>query len=329
MAKTQIGFSSNLSLFVLKKYEYLGWMNRIALLFFLISSISFAQQSRGYQVRPSNVPVGKLYKSNMVIENVPSYIWHRGCGPTALGMVLGYYNLNGFSELFPGNELTQTNEVNLLIASEEHYSNYALPLDYFPDLMSDQSELGVPHENNSIADFMQTSFSILGNYWGWSWSNDISTAFVDYVAYRNPDYITETDYAYFSNTSWEEYKVEIDNNRPVIVLVDTDGDDFTDHFVVGIGYNDDGQEYGVYDTWDQLIHWYSWQGMSEGVNYGVFGFNKFGIAQGAGLNNLQGELKKRVKTLDMMGRETNFKPNTPLIYVYDDGSTEVVFSVGH
>jgi len=34
-----------------------------------------------------------------------------------------------------------------------------------------------------------------------------------------------------------------------------------------------------------------------------------------------------IKILDMMGRETSFKPNTPLIYVYDDGSTEKVFSV--
>ena len=29
----------------------------------------------------------------------------------------------------------------------------------------------------------------------------------------------------------------------------------------------------------------------------------------------------------MMGRETSFKPNTPLIYVYDDGSTEKVFTI--
>jgi len=28
-----------------------------------------------------------------------------------------------------------------------------------------------------------------------------------------------------------------------------------------------------------------------------------------------------------MGREITFKPNTTLIYVYDDGSTEKVFSV--
>jgi hypothetical protein len=29
----------------------------------------------------------------------------------------------------------------------------------------------------------------------------------------------------------------------------------------------------------------------------------------------------------MMGSETTFTPNTPLIYIYDDGSTEKVFSV--
>jgi len=37
--------------------------------------------------------------------------------------------------------------------------------------------------------------------------------------------------------------------------------------------------------------------------------------------------KKLIQILDLMGRETSFKPNTPLIYVYDDGSIEKVFSV--
>ena len=37
--------------------------------------------------------------------------------------------------------------------------------------------------------------------------------------------------------------------------------------------------------------------------------------------------KSLIQILDLMGRETTFIPNTPLIYVYDDGSTEKVFSV--
>ena len=37
--------------------------------------------------------------------------------------------------------------------------------------------------------------------------------------------------------------------------------------------------------------------------------------------------KNLIQIVDMMGRETSFKPNTPLIYVCDDGSIEKVFSV--
>jgi Leucine-rich repeat (LRR) protein len=45
-----------------------------------------------------------------------------------------------------------------------------------------------------------------------------------------------------------------------------------------------------------------------------------------GINQLTSS-KYLIRILDLMGRETTFKPNTPLIYVYDDGSTEKVFSV--
>ena len=46
-----------------------------------------------------------------------------------------------------------------------------------------------------------------------------------------------------------------------------------------------------------------------------------------GTGNLSNTPKTLIKILDLMGRETNFKPNIPLIYVYDDGSIEKVFSV--
>ena len=46
-----------------------------------------------------------------------------------------------------------------------------------------------------------------------------------------------------------------------------------------------------------------------------------------GLNVHMNDTKNLIQILDLMGRETSFKPNTPLIYVYDDGSIEKVFSV--
>ena len=45
-----------------------------------------------------------------------------------------------------------------------------------------------------------------------------------------------------------------------------------------------------------------------------------GISELTTTNNL-------IQILDLMGRETSFKPNTPLIYVYEEGNIEKVFSV--
>ena len=45
-----------------------------------------------------------------------------------------------------------------------------------------------------------------------------------------------------------------------------------------------------------------------------------------GINELTTS-KNLIQILDLMGRETSFKPNTPLIYVYDDGSIEKVFTI--
>ncbi|MDC1403621.1 LamG domain-containing protein, partial [Crocinitomicaceae bacterium] len=47
----------------------------------------------------------------------------------------------------------------------------------------------------------------------------------------------------------------------------------------------------------------------------------------AGLNELSKGNVKLSKIVDLMGRETPFKPNTVLIYVYDDGTTERVFKL--
>ena len=58
------------------------------------------------------------------------------------------------------------------------------------------------------------------------------------------------------------------------------------------------------------------------------------VAFATGLGTLQHEQaltrpdpnqpRKLIRILDLLGRETTFKPNTPLIYQYDDGSVEKV-----
>jgi len=45
----------------------------------------------------------------------------------------------------------------------------------------------------------------------------------------------------------------------------------------------------------------------------------------SGLNQLTNSIKQLVKIVDVLGRETEFKTNTPLIYVYSDGTTEKIF----
>ena len=46
-----------------------------------------------------------------------------------------------------------------------------------------------------------------------------------------------------------------------------------------------------------------------------------------GINENHNQSKELVKIVDQLGRETAYKPNTSLIYVYSDGSTKKVFSI--
>lgn len=46
-----------------------------------------------------------------------------------------------------------------------------------------------------------------------------------------------------------------------------------------------------------------------------------------GIHELQSEPRKLIKVVDLMGKETEIKPNTLLIYIYNDGTTGKVFKV--
>jgi hypothetical protein len=246
---------------------------------FICGIFAYSQQSKSFSEAPKNTFRGEISdsKNQVLINDVPSYLWYRGCGPTALGMVVGYYDIHGFNDLVTGEANLQTEFVNEIIANQEHYVDYSLPLDFYPDLLSDSSELGNPHVSNCIADFMKTSQSLHNNYWGWSWASDIGLAFLNFVQMKNPFYSVTINYEYYNSNSWGIFVNEIDQNRPVVLLVDTDGDGNTDHFVTGIGYDDVNFLYAIYDTWDNQIHWYEWRQMSSMYSWGIYGFNIFSL----------------------------------------------------
>jgi hypothetical protein len=51
---------------------------------------------------------------------------------------------------------------------------------------------------------------------------------------------------------------------------------------------------------------------------------KYGFSA-SGITEIADSTKKLIKIVNLLGQETEFKPNTSLIYIYDDGSTEKVF----
>jgi len=178
------------------------------------------------------------------LSNMPAYNWYHGCGPTAAASVIGYWDLLGYTNLFDasGADVYQTSNVQDQISSPAHNAKY--------DPHPDDPDLPVP-PNTSIACWFRTS---VGQPYGWSYLSYSDDAFSGYAQYRG--YTFNSWYQGFGTGAgefyWDDFMDEIDAGRPLMFLVDTDGNNVTDHFVPAFGYDDRGAEglyYACYDTW--------------------------------------------------------------------------------
>lgn len=207
-----------------------------------------------------------------VVLNVPAYIWHHGCGPTAAGMILGYYDDIGIETMPTDDPFTQDQRVNSVIASPGNYADYALPTDYVPgsfdtstpvkpDKSSDPQ--ASVHPDDSLADYAHTSRSSDGQHYGWSDPTAVVAATrrwleehghrVEVVQYTVGGPINNPHYFWFANL-----KQEIDAGRPVLVLVAGQDNGYPNHIAVAVGYGTiEGKPYyAAYNTWDRDLHWY-------------------------------------------------------------------------
>jgi len=236
------------------------------------------EQAMAGPVPPANVDHrGRLLTpaeraSATVLVAVPAYLWRHGSAPAAVGMVLGYYDRTGFPDLLPGEAATQTDAVNEALASREHYADYSLPLDKPPTLLRDKSELPASerHANNCLADYLFTSWSLYGNYYGYTWKADISYAIPVYVQAVSPYKGICVPYQ-SGSVGWHVIQNEILSGRPLLFMVDSDGDAAADLFVAvaGIDTIDGVNYYGCYDTWDRELHWHPYQTPAAGQPWGV------------------------------------------------------------
>jgi len=230
-----------------------------------------------------------LLTDHVMIDGVPCYKWQNGCGPTAAGMIIGYWDRNGFGDLVNGNSdtLVQTPDVNAMIASKEHYEDYSLGwdaaskkwvLDNSQVILPDNSSVGTPHQPNCLADFMHTSWSSDGLWYGATDCNSVCDALEQYTASKGA-YVGVATQLHAASLSWKDLKYQVDTNHPMAMTIDYNGDGDTDHLVTVIGYCEIGSArlYAFYSTWDYSIWWANFDLMHKGIYYGVYSGFTFDI----------------------------------------------------
>jgi hypothetical protein len=113
--------------------------------------------------------------ANLVSGTIPDYEWWYGCSPTAAGMLMAYYDINGYGGMtyqnllpgavaeastFPSTEGQWDYAVQDIIASQRHVGDF-----YAGGYLASGDDLPAAPTGplNSLADFMGTSQDAFGN----------------------------------------------------------------------------------------------------------------------------------------------------------------------
>jgi hypothetical protein len=230
------------------------------------------------------------------LSNAGDYMWWYGCSATSAGMMVGYYDRNGYAgKSYPNmvrGGVAEAGEGTLeraAIASARHISDF-----YGGGYGGSGDDVpGAPTGPwDCLADYMGTSQDARGNsngattYWyypdgsplyvkdayngGFSNSDGMFGMFnyiANYAGYYLGDPSTSMaayTQAIFSDSApngftWESYKAEIDAGRPVIIQV-------SGHSMFGYGYDDVGQQIILHDTWSAGAHTMTWGGSYSGMD---------------------------------------------------------------
>ena len=93
--------------------------------------------------------------------------------------------------------------------------------------------------------------------------------------------------------------------------------------------NKNGTQFNYTNNWSGVVQYFiiqNWDDLgSQWFNSSKQTFTYFPYA--AGVAELTVQQKQLIKIYDLMGSETEYKPNTPLIFIYSDGTIERVMKL--
>jgi len=137
------------------------------------TSPRFLYRSEDRKVLYYRAPNGKILEARRMgapvnSSNVPEYDWRNGCSPTSAGMMMGYYDLNGYNSLYyqkliprgPAELSTfvpSSQRANKAISSSQHISDYYIDYGHSGDDPCDGNLTTCHGGGNCLADFMGTS----------------------------------------------------------------------------------------------------------------------------------------------------------------------------
>jgi hypothetical protein len=243
--------------------------------------------------------------ASATLTNTGDYHWWYGCSPTAAGMLIGYYDRNGYAgksynDMVRGG-VAETSSygnpgalVNTAIASPRHVADF-----YGGGYAATGDDVtGAPTgPPNCLADFMHTSQDAAGNANGFTTFYNFSDGSKLYAkdAYNYgvsnldgmfgifqyiesyagydlgaPDSSTQLYSQYILGYQGKTQGFSFDEYKAEIdagrpVIIQLTG-----HSMLGYGYDDDGQTIHVFDTWSGGGHTMTWGGSYGGMaEFGV------------------------------------------------------------